>query len=156
VKSRYLSGTDLSKALGFPWWVEAALSHDGVAYPLHAGLGRVLNMVEAPPEIAGMEWLKAAAHARSERALRRVVHGLETSRRRAGGQPDFEHRVAAALVHRVTCTGSDITMRQKQIVALTRAGLAIPDAEAQSGTGSGGLACLLHGAGGCPSATPGR
>jgi hypothetical protein len=153
--SRYPAGVDVSRALRLPRWVDAALSHDAVAYPLHAGLGRALNIVEAPPEIAVVEWLKAAAHARSERALLRVVHGLTTSQRRAAGRgADFEQQIAAALIRRVTCTGADVTMRGRQILALDRAGLTIPDAQARSDTGGARFVCLLHPDGGCPTIPP--
>jgi hypothetical protein len=149
--ARYVSGVDLSKALGLPWWMEAAVSHDYVAYPLHAGLAYAFTLVEAPPELSGMEWLKAASHARSERALGRVVSGIAASRQRASSS-DFDGRVAVALVNRVTCTGSDVTMRQRQLRALHRAGLSIPDAQTRRGAGGAPFNCLIHPDGGCPPA----
>jgi hypothetical protein len=151
--ARYPVGVDVSKALRLPPWLEATLSHDFVAYPLHAGLGSGFNLVQAPPELAGMEWLKAASHARSARGLRRVINGLAASRRRAPSA-NFDARVTAALVRRVTCTGSDVIMRRKQILALDRAGLTIADAQAWSDASDEGFVCLLHPDGRCPTTPP--
>jgi hypothetical protein len=146
---RYAAGVDLSKTLRLPVWLDALLSHDLVAYPLHAGLGRIFNVLAVPPEIAGLEWLKAAAHARSERALARVVAGLTTSRRRAPSD-DLGAKLGTALVRRVTCNGSDVEMRCRQIAALGRAGMPVAEQHARSRPAGEGLRCLLHPAGQCP------
>jgi hypothetical protein len=121
---RYAEGADLSKLLRLPWWIDALLGHDRVAYPLHVVIGDMLNWLDVPPAVAGLEWLKAAAHAGSERALQRVVEGLTATRRRALSE-DFDAQIGAAVVRRVTCDGQDVTMRRRQLMALERAGISI-------------------------------
>src|SRR5688572_7547052 len=110
---RHAEGADLSKLLRLPWWIDTLLAHDRVAYPLHAIFGVVLNWLGAPPAVAGLEWLKAAAHAGSERALQRVVTGLIAARRRAAGE-HFDAQIGAAVVRRVTRGGQDVTMQRRQ------------------------------------------
>ena len=45
---RHAAGADLSKLARLPRWIDALLSHDRVAYPLHAIAGELLNRLEAP------------------------------------------------------------------------------------------------------------
>ncbi|MGE3908761.1 MAG: hypothetical protein AB7K36_05395 [Chloroflexota bacterium] len=101
------------------------MSHDIVAYPLHALCGHLLNRLEMPPAAAGLEWLKAAAHARSGRALNRVVRGLSAVRQREGSD-DLALRLGIAIVDQVTCHGDDVRMRRRQLTALARAGIQLP------------------------------
>jgi hypothetical protein len=147
---KHAEGADLSSQLHLPRWIEAVLSHDRVAYPLHAVIGSALNGADGPPSAAGLEWLKAAAHARSEGAIERVARGLILARQRAQGA-DLEGMLGAALVSRVTCSGRDVAMRRRQLAALTRAGMqvesAMPASDASSVPG-----CLLHPGGSCSAA----
>ena len=121
-RRRYADGADLSKLLHVPLWLDAVLANDRVAFPLHVLLGRLLNRLDAPPRAAGLEWLKAAAHARSEHALEIVVQGLVSTGRRARAD-DFASRLHMAVVNQVTCHGRDVTMRRRQLAALERAGM---------------------------------
>ena len=110
----------------------ALLSHDRVAYPLHAIAGELLNRLEAPPSLVGLEWLKAAAHASSERAIQRVADGLIATRRRASSA-DFDVQIGAAIVRRVTCGGEDVLMQRRQLAVLQRSGIPIPAPESLLG-----------------------
>jgi hypothetical protein len=118
----YAAGADVSRLLRLPCWMDALLNHDRVAYPLHAVLGYSLSGLRARPELAALEWIKAAAHARSERALGRVVLGLAESVQRAD-ERHLERTLSAAMVCPTTHDGRDVLMRRRQITALARAGL---------------------------------
>lgn len=129
---RYAEGADLSKLVRIPRCIDAFLSYDRVAYPLHVIVGDLLNWLHAPPPLVGLEWLKAAAHADSDRALQRVAQGLAVTRRRASIS-DFDLRIHAALVRRVTRDGQDVTMQRRQLASLVRAGIPIPAPESLIG-----------------------
>jgi hypothetical protein len=119
---RHAEGADLSKLLHVPGWLDALIGHDLVAFPLHVLIGDVLNRLDAPPALTGLEWLKAAAHAGSEGALQCVVNGLIATSRRAPSE-HFESELGAAIVRRVTCHGRDVTMQRRQMLVLERAGI---------------------------------
>ena len=122
---RHAEGADVSKLVRLPRWIDAVLSHDRVAYPLHVMVGRLLNRLDVPPSVVGLEWLKAAAHAGSDRALQRVADGLTATRRRASGV-DFDAWIGRAIARRVTCDGEDVMMQRRQLAALERAGIPPP------------------------------
>jgi hypothetical protein len=129
---RHAEGADLSKLVRLPRWIDALLSHDRVAYPLHAIAGDLLNRLDAPPSMVGLEWLKAAAHAGSERAIQRVADGVIAARRRASSA-EFDLQIGAAIVRRVTCGGDDVLMQRRQLAVLARAGIPTPAPESLLG-----------------------
>lgn len=129
---RHADGADLSKLVRLPGWIDALLSHDRVAYPLHVMVGDLLNRLDAPPSVVGLEWLKAAAHAGSERAIQRVADGFIATRRRASSA-DFDVQIGAAIVRRVTCGGEDVLMQRRQLAVLERAGIPTPAPESLLG-----------------------
>jgi hypothetical protein len=138
---RYFEGADLSKLLRLPRWLDAVTGHDLVAYPLHASFGSALNLLGAPPRVAALEWMKAAAHARSAAAVARVAAGLAEAQRRAG-QNDLEPMLRAAVVDQVTRQGRDVKMRRRQLEAMASAGLCSHDADAEA-TATGNDAHVL-------------
>lgn len=121
---RYAEGADLSRLLRLPTWVDGVLSHDAVAYPLHSLLGHALHRANAPAAAVALEWIKAAAHARSATALDRVAAALrETSRRM--GQAHLEHVLNAAIIRPISSHGRDVMMRDRQVDVMMRAGLRV-------------------------------
>jgi hypothetical protein len=58
-----------------------------VAYPVHAMLGAVLNQVGAASPAAEIQWVKAAAHARSPEEVDRAARGVIAASRRSGIEP---------------------------------------------------------------------
>jgi hypothetical protein len=122
---RHAAGADLSTLI-LPLWLDGLLNHDWVAYPLHAAFGSLLNWFGASPRIAALEWLKAGAHAESATSQTAVGAGLRRALLRA--QPhDLRSLVSAAVVRPVTQDGRDVRMRRRQLAAIARAGLSIPD-----------------------------
>ena len=88
---------DVTGRLGFPAAAEQFLQRDSVAYPLHATLGAVLNHLGGPPTAAGVQWLKAAAHAESDAQFERTVQGIGDAAARDGDGA----RVRAAVCPRL-------------------------------------------------------
>ena len=88
---------DVTGRLGLPAAAERFLQRDSVAYPLHAALGALLNRLGGPPTAAGVQWLKAAAHAASDAQLERAVQGIGEAAARDGDGA----RVRAAVCPRL-------------------------------------------------------
>ena len=88
---------DVTGRLGLPAAAERFLQRDSVAYPLHAALGATLNGLGGPPTAAGVQWLKAAAHAVSDAQLERAVQGVGEAAARDGDGA----RVRAAVCPRL-------------------------------------------------------
>lgn len=119
---RHTQGVDLSKQLRLPRWVDGVLDNDRVACTLHVVLGSVLAWSGAAPLTAGLEWLKAAAHTRTEHAFERVVEGLRATRARSR-DVNLNEALRSAVVRASTCCGRDARMRRRQLAALERAGM---------------------------------
>lgn len=88
---------DVTKRLGLPAPADEFLQRDEVAYPVHATLGAFLNRLGGSPEAAGVQWLKAAAHATTDAQLERAVHGIGE----AAAQDGDGARVRAAVCQRL-------------------------------------------------------
>lgn len=129
---RHAEGADLS-ALLLPPWIDVLLNHDRVAYPLHMVFGSLLNGLNASPKVAALEWMKAAAHADSDGALARVGAGLRSTLQRAG-PADLRPMLDAATVRPVTPDGRAIRMRRRQLAAMARAGLHVPESQPAVGS----------------------
>jgi hypothetical protein len=93
-------------------------------------LGSALNWSGAAPATAGLEWLKAAAHARTESSFERVVEGLRETRARSR-DVDLNEALRSAVIRASTCCGRDARMRHRQLVALEQAGMHPEDQDAR-------------------------
>ena len=110
---------DLSEMLHLPRWRDAIVTHDRVAFPLHAIIGAACNAVDGPPAWAAMEWLKAAAHARSAAQAAAAVRGLAAALERAGDVATISKYLAAA-VSAGTSGPTAAAHRRRQLSALAR------------------------------------
>ena len=88
---------DVTGRLALPAVADEHLQLDEVAYPAHATLGAFLNHFGASPEAAGVQWLKAAAHATTDAQLERAVLGIGEAIARDGDGA----RVRAAVCQRL-------------------------------------------------------
>lgn len=79
-----MTSADMSETLGVPRSVDRLLQRDGVAYPAHATMASVFEVLGLPPEVTALQWVKAAYHAQSEDRLDRAVRGLEAAIARDG------------------------------------------------------------------------
>jgi hypothetical protein len=131
---RRAPGVDLSKRLRVPRWVDGLLDDDRVACTLHVVLGSALNWSGAASLIAGLEWLKAAAHTRTESSFERVVQGLRETRTRSQ-DVDLDEALRSAVIRASTCCGRDARMRHRQLVALEQAGMRTEDQGTVAGLG---------------------
>jgi hypothetical protein len=104
---------DLSRDGSLPGWLDRLIHQDAVAYPAHAGLGALLEGLRFPPEAVGLQWLKAAAHARTAGQAERLGSGLAATRQRAS-DPD---QLDAALCRYVIGGG---THEQRAVIARAR------------------------------------
>ena len=63
--------------------VADAKGNDAIAYPAHVALATTLEAFRCSATAAGLQWLKAAAHARSAAEVARAVSGLAAARERS-------------------------------------------------------------------------
>jgi hypothetical protein len=95
-------------------FVEDVLRSDVARYWFHAILGRSLEEARCNPAASGLQWFKAAAHARTERQLARTVSGI--TRDLARSRPPDDTRA-------VLCEWARAGMAPAQTQAIARAGL---------------------------------
>jgi hypothetical protein len=101
---------DVRVNLPIPAWLDRLLDRDEVAYPVHLALGTALETLRFPPEAAGLQWLKGAAHARTAAEAERLGAGLARTRQRSG-DPD---RIDEALCRHIIGGG---TLGQRAAIA---------------------------------------
>ena len=63
----------------FPAWLTRIKERDDVAFPAHALLGTMLHTARCHAAASGLQWLKAAAHARSAAEIERSAAGMRSS-----------------------------------------------------------------------------
>lgn len=90
-----LSGQDVSQALRLPSWLESRVQRDEIAYPTHVALARGFALFQASPVAEGLQWMKAAAHARSDDQIRTIGEGLRRTLQRT--EPAQHAQVSATL-----------------------------------------------------------
>ena len=73
-----LVGRDVSKTLRLPAWLETRIQRDEIAYPAHVVLARGFGLFRVSPLAEGLQWLRAAAHARSDDQIRTAGEGLRS------------------------------------------------------------------------------
>ena len=91
----YAEPLDVSGTTRLPRWLSTVKERDEIAYPAHVALGTLLNRLHGPPAAAGLQWVKAAAHARSPTEVERVVRGLATTRRRSESPDHLEQTLCS-------------------------------------------------------------
>ena len=110
----YTRPLDVSGTWRLPSVIRAAKERDDVAYPAHVFLATVLEATRAAPTAVGLQWVKAAAHARTQAEAEQVAEGLAKAVRRAAAPEQF----AAALCRYVRPSG-----RPLEYAAADQAGL---------------------------------
>jgi hypothetical protein len=113
-----LAPLDVSGTTQIPTHVTTAKGNDGFAYSAHAGLGTALEAFRCSPTATGLQWLKAAAHARSEREASRAASGLAVARERSGAGEQWQSALCGFL--------GDGSVSPGQALALDEAGLRCP------------------------------
>jgi hypothetical protein len=68
-----------TRALALPTWLDSLTQRSGIAYPAHAALGTVLERLDLSPAATAVQWLKAAAHARSDAELDWTARGISAA-----------------------------------------------------------------------------
>ena len=89
---------DVSGTTRLPAWLVAIKERDELAYPAHAIVGAVLTQAGCSPIAAGLQWLKAGAHARTEQEIMTAEQGLSVARARADPTETFDARLCAYMV----------------------------------------------------------
>jgi hypothetical protein len=97
VSSRPLDMTQVRHRIGFqtPAPVLAIIKRDGFAYRAHAALALVIERADGDPVAAGVQWVKAGAHARTNGDLKRVTHGLLTAQQHSSDPLTLESTLCA-------------------------------------------------------------
>ena len=85
LSSRPLDMTPVRQRIGFqiPEPVLAIVKRDGFAFRAHAALAVLIERTQGASAAAGVQWVKAAAHGRTDGDLERVTRGLKTARLRS-------------------------------------------------------------------------
>lgn len=104
-----------------PGPIESLTARDRVAYPAHIVLGSLLETFRYPSPAVGVQWLKAAYHARDGRRMEEAIAGIATARGRSSTPGSFD----ATL-----CQLSDTKGRFDY--ARTRAGVLCPEGKVVS------------------------
>jgi hypothetical protein len=68
-----------TRALAVPAWLDDLTQRSAIAYPAHAALGTVLERLDLSPAATAAQWLKAAAHARSDAELDWTARGISAA-----------------------------------------------------------------------------
>lgn len=84
---------DVGGTTRLPAWAVALKSQDDVAYPAHAVVGTLLDRLACNPAGAGLQWLKAAAHARTSAEVERSAQGLAAAKERSESARAFDASV---------------------------------------------------------------
>jgi hypothetical protein len=99
-------------------WRERFERRDDVAFQSHAVFGAALCTIVCDPSGSGLQWLKAAAHARNAEEVARSAQGLRTAAQRSAS----ETRLAEVLCPLIT-----VDFRgENQRLALEQAGIPCP------------------------------
>lgn len=75
---------DVSGTTSLPAWVRAVKERDEIAFPAHLLLARSLTTLGCSPEAIALQWIKAAAHARTPEDLATTRDGLRSTTSPAG------------------------------------------------------------------------
>src|SRR5262249_50725188 len=86
---------DVSGTTRLPGWLTGPKARDEVAYPAHLALGEVLTRLGCHPTAAGLQWLKAGAHARSTAEVKQVATGLAAARQRSRAPEELARTLCA-------------------------------------------------------------
>jgi len=113
-----LAPLDVSGTTQTPAYVATAKGNDGFAYSAHAGLATALEAFRCSPTATGLQWLKAAAHARSEREISRAAGGLAVAQERSGAGEQWQSAICGFLRDGFASPG--------QVLALGEAGMRCP------------------------------
>lgn len=81
---------DVSGNVTFPRTVQRVKQRDGVAYRAHRVLGTALFRLSYPSDAVGLQWLKAAAHARSTAEVDRAARYYRAARDEAESSSAFD------------------------------------------------------------------
>jgi hypothetical protein len=106
---------DVTRSRQIPAWLERQSRRDALAYPIHSALGTAFNAVGGSPLAAGVQWFKAAAHARTADEVERAAHGISIARERDAADRTIDATLCAANVR----SGAYAT----QVAAMGQAGL---------------------------------
>jgi hypothetical protein len=78
-----------TSALALPAWLDDLTRRSAVAYPSHAALGTALETLHLSPAASAVQWLKAAAHPRTDTELDRSARGISAAVARDPGGRAF-------------------------------------------------------------------
>lgn len=92
LRSRPVDMTQVKQRMGIqaPAPLIAFVKRDAIAYHAHVVLAASLARAHGSPEAIGVQWVKAAAHARSATELERVSRGLLRSQAESADPAAFQ------------------------------------------------------------------
>lgn len=103
---------DISRTLTVPSMVDDWKKQDGLAYPVHILLGRILNQAGCSPVAAGLQWIKAGAHVRTDLEVREVARGLAATRDRSDRAGNLDVTLCSFVARGFARPQQEAAMRQ--------------------------------------------
>lgn len=85
--------------LDTPGPIAPNLLPDSTSYQTHAVLGSVINSLGASPSAAGIQWLKAASHARTGGDIAEAARGIAVARERSGNAKQLDVVLCRIVEH---------------------------------------------------------
>jgi hypothetical protein len=89
---------DISGTVYIPSWIDVVKNQDALAYPAHVVLGSVLAQARCRPSAVGLQWFKAASHARNEAELRQAAEGIREARMLETSDQDIRDELCRAII----------------------------------------------------------
>src|SRR3954447_5162087 len=92
VRTRPLDMTEVQRHIGIqaPRTITSFVKRDGIAFRAHAVLADVIARTNGAPSAVGVQWFKAAAHARTDSDLQQVVRGLQWTMQHSTDKPALQ------------------------------------------------------------------
>jgi hypothetical protein len=106
---------DVSGTTELLGWLTALKSRDELAYPAHTLLGTLLNDRGCSPTAAGLQWIKAGAHARTEHEVAAAGQGLAVARTRASQTEAFDAALCGYVVNGFANTQQEAVARRADV-----------------------------------------
>jgi hypothetical protein len=107
---------DVSGTAPPPAFVASGKENDAVAYPAHVALATTLEAFHCSATATGLQWLKAAAHARSAAEVARAASGLSAARQRSSAADPLGSALCEFLRGGTASAGQASALAQAGIV----------------------------------------
>jgi hypothetical protein len=97
VRSKPIDMSEVQQRIGVhaPRALTSIIKRDGIAFHAHALLASFIEHSSGDPAAAGVQWVKAAAHARTTDDLQQVIEGLRWGRDHSADRESFQSTICS-------------------------------------------------------------